>query len=275
MERHRVSKSILKKSDSGNNYYTNAGDSDTEKLITDSASTASVCDNETGVNANGTRAKRRPVSPLFSRQVLESIFRTNNNAEREYTSDEADGKIDVARTPKILIGDVVDQGSYLLLNEAIRNRKGAIGAITDVARHARVFLTYFELYDIKCRTRTKFRLDSIASVRPCSENANSFVIFVLNGASSYNDRSFSCRAPAEKHARDEAIAENRNKEPEEQPRKSKVRVQEEYKESQTKLILRPYKAKKSTTTEEKRKAGKSSGHGRKSPDAKGLSRSSS
>lgn len=115
MDRHRVSKSILKKSDSGNNYYSNTGDSDTEKLITDSVSTTSMCDNETDCDSNMTAnirsSKKRPASPLLSRQVLESIFRTNNNTEREYTSSEGDGKAVVARTPKILFDDVVG-GSY-------------------------------------------------------------------------------------------------------------------------------------------------------------------
>lgn len=118
MDRHRMSKSILKKSDSGNNYYSNTGDSDTEKLITDSVSTTSMCDNETdgydsNTTANTRSSKKRPASPLLSRQVLESIFRTNNNTEREYTSGEGDGegKSVVARTPKILFGDVVE-GSY-------------------------------------------------------------------------------------------------------------------------------------------------------------------
>lgn len=106
-DHHRVSKSILKKSDSGNNYYSNAGDSDTEKLITDSMSTASICDNETSscdaiANANSAHTRKRPISPLFSRQVLESIFRTNNNAEREYTNDKEDKKVSVAKMSKIL-----------------------------------------------------------------------------------------------------------------------------------------------------------------------------
>ncbi|KAL6444424.1 hypothetical protein ACFW04_001935 [Cataglyphis niger] len=119
MDRHRVSKSILKKSDSGNNYYSNTGDSDTEKLITDSVSTTSMCDNETDAGDSNTTtntrsSKKRPASPLLSRQVLESIFRTNNNTEREYTSSEGDGegKSVVAKTPKILFGDVVE-GSYI------------------------------------------------------------------------------------------------------------------------------------------------------------------
>lgn len=116
MDRHRMSKSILKKSDSGNNYYSNTGDSDTEKLITDSVSTTSMCDNETdacdsNMTANTRSSKKRPVSPLLSRQVLESIFRTNNNTEREFTSSEGDGKTVIARTPKILFDDVVE-GSY-------------------------------------------------------------------------------------------------------------------------------------------------------------------
>lgn len=116
--RYRTSKSILKKSNSGNNYYSNTGDSDTEKLITDSASTTSVCDNEISIcdalaNVNGTRAKKRPTSPLLSRQVLESIFRTNNNTDRTYTSDEtSDDKKSVIRTSKILFDDI-DQGLYV------------------------------------------------------------------------------------------------------------------------------------------------------------------
>lgn len=180
MDRHRMSKSILKKSDSGNNYYSNTGDSDTEKLITDSVSTTSMCDNETdacdsNMTTNTRSSKKRPVSPLLSRQVLESIFRTNNNTEREFTSSEGDGKAIVARTPKILFDDVVEE---------------------------------------------------------------------------------------EKHVRSEAVAEKQNKESVEQPRRSKIRMQEESKESQaTTLILCPHKTRKSTTTEEKKKANKSSGYG--------------
>lgn len=112
---HRISKSILKKSDSGTNYYSNAGDSDTEKLITDSISTASICDNETSscnisANANSAHTKKRPISPLLSRQVLESIFRTNNNAEREYISDKGDKKVSITRMSKILFNDI--EGLY-------------------------------------------------------------------------------------------------------------------------------------------------------------------
>lgn len=71
IDRHRVSKSILKKSESSNNYYNNIGDSDTEKLITDNASTISMCENETSTcdvftNINGTRMKQS-VSPLMSK----------------------------------------------------------------------------------------------------------------------------------------------------------------------------------------------------------------
>jgi len=109
IDQHRVSKSILKKSDSGNNYCSNAGDSDTEKLITDSMSTASICDNETSscdASANANSAKKRPISPLFSRQVLESIFLMNNNTEREYTSDKGDKKVSIARMSKILFNDI-------------------------------------------------------------------------------------------------------------------------------------------------------------------------
>jgi len=110
VDRHRASRSILKKSDSGSNYYSSIGNSDTEKLITDSMSTASICDNETAVcelpsNANNTRTRKRPVSPLLSRQVLESMFRTNNNTDREYMSVDR-GRISITRTPKILFGDV-------------------------------------------------------------------------------------------------------------------------------------------------------------------------
>ncbi|TGZ57153.1 Uncharacterized protein DBV15_12657, partial [Temnothorax longispinosus] len=107
-DHHRVSRSILKKSDSGNNYYSNAGDSDTEKLITDSMSTASICDNESScdTSANTNSAQKRPISPLLSRQVLESIFRTNNNAEREYMNDKGDKKVSIARMSKILFSDI-------------------------------------------------------------------------------------------------------------------------------------------------------------------------
>ncbi|XP_077282337.1 uncharacterized protein LOC143908517 isoform X2 [Temnothorax americanus] len=107
-DHQRVSRSILKKSDSGNNYYSNAGDSDTEKLITDSMSTASICDNESScdTSANTNSAQKRPISPLLSRQVLESIFRTNNNAEREYTNDKGDKKVSIARMSKILFSDI-------------------------------------------------------------------------------------------------------------------------------------------------------------------------
>jgi len=122
-----MSKSILKKSNSGNNYYSGAGDSDTEKLITDSTSMTSVCDNEmsacdTLANVNGTRAKKQPTSPLLSRQVLESIFRTNNNTDRTFTNDdEVDEKNSVVKTSKILFDDIV-QGLYARIS---RNRKNA------------------------------------------------------------------------------------------------------------------------------------------------------
>lgn len=128
MNRHRTSKSILKKSNSGNNYYSNTGDSDTEKLITDSASTTSVCDNEmntcdTLANVNGTRAKKRPTSPLLSRQVLESIFRTNNNTDKTYTSDEVDDeKNRVVKMSNILFDDIV-QGLYVRTHFIIKKIK--------------------------------------------------------------------------------------------------------------------------------------------------------
>ncbi|KYQ51854.1 hypothetical protein ALC60_09055 [Trachymyrmex zeteki] len=114
IDQHRTSKSILKKSDSGNNYYSNAGDSDTEKLITDSMSTASICDNETSscdasANAINMCTKKRPISPLFSRQVLESIFLTNNNIERECTSDKGDKKLSVSRKSRILFSDIEEE----------------------------------------------------------------------------------------------------------------------------------------------------------------------
>ncbi|KYN44593.1 Potassium voltage-gated channel protein Shab [Trachymyrmex septentrionalis] len=114
IDQHRISKSILKKSDSGNNYYSNAGDSDTEKLITDSMSTASICDNETSscdasANTNNVCTKKRPMSPLFSRQVLESIFLTNNNIERECTSDKGDKKVSVSRKSRILFSDIEEE----------------------------------------------------------------------------------------------------------------------------------------------------------------------
>lgn len=111
IDRHRVSKSILKKSESSNNYYSNAGDSDTEKLITDNASTISMCDNETNTcgvfaNANGTRV-RQPVSPLLSKQVLESIFRTNNNLERE-NEVEPEEKNCVSKMSRSIFDDVLE-----------------------------------------------------------------------------------------------------------------------------------------------------------------------
>ena len=112
IDRQRVSKSILKKSESSNNYYSNAGDSDTEKLITDNASTISMCDNETSTcsvfsNANGTRVK--PVSPLLSRQVLDSIFRTNNNLERENEVDPTEEKNCVSKMSRSIFDDVLEE----------------------------------------------------------------------------------------------------------------------------------------------------------------------
>jgi len=119
IDQHRVSKSILKKSDSGNNYCSNAGDSDTEKLITDSMSTASICDNETSSCDVSANAKKRPISPLFSRQVLESIFLMNNNTEREYTNDKGNKKVSIARMSKILFNDI--KGLYKQNHLVIQN----------------------------------------------------------------------------------------------------------------------------------------------------------
>ena len=56
IERHRISKSILKKSESSNNYYSNAGgDSDTEKLIgyDNTSCTTAMCDNDDGLTVIG------------------------------------------------------------------------------------------------------------------------------------------------------------------------------------------------------------------------------
>ncbi|XP_058792990.1 potassium voltage-gated channel protein Shab isoform X2 [Phymastichus coffea] len=50
IERQRISKSILKKSESSNNYYSNTtGDSDTEKLIDNAPYGTTMCDNEVGL----------------------------------------------------------------------------------------------------------------------------------------------------------------------------------------------------------------------------------
>lgn len=119
IDRHRaISKSILKKSESSNNYY-NTGDSDTEKLITDNASTVSVCDNETsattGAAFDGTKARQQPVSPLLSRQVLESIFRTNNNVEREdEAADQSDERSYASKITRSIFDDVLE-GTFVSL----------------------------------------------------------------------------------------------------------------------------------------------------------------
>ena len=112
IERHRKSKSILKKSESSNNYYSNSGDSDTEKLITDNSSVTTMCDNEAVSsdafrNVYGTRLEH-PVSPLLSRQVLESIFRTNNNARQRYATDPSEEKNCLSKLPKSLFDDELE-----------------------------------------------------------------------------------------------------------------------------------------------------------------------
>ncbi|KAK2588691.1 hypothetical protein KPH14_001584 [Odynerus spinipes] len=116
IERHRVAKSILKKSESSNNYYNNGCDSDTEKLIaTDNTSIGSVCDNEIRPRhqqQQQQQSQQQPVSPLLSRQVLESIFRTNNNAEREFTGDQADGKNCVVKIPRLIFDDVLEEEKH-------------------------------------------------------------------------------------------------------------------------------------------------------------------
>lgn len=78
----------------------------------------------------------------------------------------------------------------------------------------------------------------------------------------HNQSLFTTYIAEEKYVRSEGVAEKQNKESIEQPRRSKIRIQEESKESQaTTLILCPHKTRKSTTTEEKKKANKSSGYG--------------
>ncbi|KAG7205644.1 hypothetical protein KM043_007600 [Ampulex compressa] len=126
IDRHRVAKSILKKSESSNNYYSNVGDSDTEKLITDNASTASMCDNETSTcdafsNTNGARNKQ-PVSPLLSRQVLESIFRTNGNAEKEQAVEHAEERSNIARMSKLLFDDVLEEEKHARDEAIVENK---------------------------------------------------------------------------------------------------------------------------------------------------------
>nr|XP_012143145.1 PREDICTED: uncharacterized protein LOC100882169 isoform X2 [Megachile rotundata] len=112
----KVSKSILKKSESSNNYYNNADDSDTEKLITDNASTITMCDNETSTcdifaNVNGTRLKQ-PVSPLLSKQVLESIFRTNNNVDKENEVDQSEEKNRASKMSRSIFDDVLQEEKH-------------------------------------------------------------------------------------------------------------------------------------------------------------------
>lgn len=113
----RVSKSILKKSESSNNYYNNADDSDTEKLITDNASTITMCDNETNTcdmftNANETRLKQPVSSPLLSKQVLESIFRTNNNIDKENEVDQSEEKNRASKMNRSILDDVLQEEKY-------------------------------------------------------------------------------------------------------------------------------------------------------------------
>ncbi|XP_043509447.1 uncharacterized protein LOC122528428 isoform X3 [Frieseomelitta varia] len=149
IDRHRVSKSILKKSESGNNYYSNAGDSDTEKLITDNASTVSMCDNETSTcdvfsNVNGTRLKR-PVSPLLSRQVLESIFRTNNNIERENEADQSEEKNCASKTSKSIFDEVLEEEKHaqdeaMTENKNKEERKRSRARVEETSKESQAML---------------------------------------------------------------------------------------------------------------------------------------
>lgn len=71
IDRKTISKSILKKSESSNTYYKNTGESDTEKLIADSALLNAPCDHDR--EANQTRPNRQ--SPLLARKVLQPLLR--------------------------------------------------------------------------------------------------------------------------------------------------------------------------------------------------------
>ncbi|CAK9823864.1 hypothetical protein ANTRET_LOCUS2123 [Anthophora retusa] len=128
---HRISKSILKKSESSSNYYSNTGDSDTEKLITDNASTISMCDNDTSTcdvfigNVNGMRLKQ-PVSPLLSKQVLESIFCTNNNLRKENEVDQAEERNSVSKFSKSIFDDVLEEGRHMQDESMMENNNRGI-----------------------------------------------------------------------------------------------------------------------------------------------------
>lgn len=224
----KVSKSILKKSESSNNYYNNADDSDTEKLITDNASTITMCDNETNTcdiftNVNGTRLKQ-PISPLLSKQVLESIFRTNNNIDKENEVDQSEEKNRVLKMSRSIFDDVL-QGTFSTLSPF----------------HPFTFL-YRELVRDEWSTCWPNKRSNI--FYPC---------FFIVDFKSLRKISF----VEEKHAQDEAMTENKNKE---ERKKSKTKTEEVSKDSQTMLIcsLRSYKAKK-LSSDEKRKA-KGTGH---------------
>ncbi|XP_051174836.1 potassium voltage-gated channel protein Shab isoform X1 [Leptopilina boulardi] len=96
IEGHRKSKSILKKSESNSNYYSGIGDSDTDNLIADNSSIMTMYDNGT-ITSNTLRniyggRLEHPISPLLSRQVIESIFRTNNNSRQHCQINLNDGK---------------------------------------------------------------------------------------------------------------------------------------------------------------------------------------
>ncbi|XP_066585005.1 potassium voltage-gated channel protein Shab [Prorops nasuta] len=84
IESQRVSRSILKKSESSNNYY-NAGDSDTEKLIADNSSVVLSCDNENNaLSTNLVNASDPRIRKPSSRQVLESLFRNSYATDRSH-----------------------------------------------------------------------------------------------------------------------------------------------------------------------------------------------
>ncbi|XP_023290407.1 potassium voltage-gated channel protein Shab isoform X2 [Orussus abietinus] len=112
-ERHRISKSILKKSESGNNYYANDRDSDTEKLISDNASATSACDEDSTCQGLSDPSKRT-ISPLFPSQGLEAMLRTNDsvNAELRCAGRQVESRNCVVKAPKLLFNDFLEEEKH-------------------------------------------------------------------------------------------------------------------------------------------------------------------
>ncbi|XP_046586614.1 uncharacterized protein LOC107223796 isoform X1 [Neodiprion lecontei] len=122
LDRHRVSKSILKKSDISNVRYNNGWDSDKEKLISENTSATSVYDSEGDIRTDLLLIKG-PVLKLSQSSEQQSsgiIFQTKNESNRNDVSDHISTKNFTAALSKTLFDSHKDARDEMVTDNKVK-----------------------------------------------------------------------------------------------------------------------------------------------------------